>query len=169
MIGKIDGPAAWPPPRPSVMKCGVTKCSPFQEGFPAQGQTGMLRGEQVTSSQGEQGAPGSSSAVASAAFSREERGHRASPEHHPSSGCSGGCRTCQDLPGPASLFGLCVAECGSRLINRFQTLPSAEASVSGFLLPTPPPSCNSSLTTWAWPQSRPRACKKENQGNLVLA
>lgn len=46
----------------------------------------------------EAGSSRSSFAVRSAALSREERGHRASPEHNPSSGCLGECRTCQDLP-----------------------------------------------------------------------
>lgn len=140
------------PPPPSGRKCYETwsdKMLPFPRGFASSDcspRPGMLRGEQVASSQGEQGTPGTS-AVGSAAFSREERGRRASPEHDPSLRML---RGVQDLPGPASLFGLCIAGSGSRLINRFQALPSAEASVSVFPLPTPPPSCNPSLTTWAW-------------------
>lgn len=107
VVGKIGSPAAWSPPPPSGRKCyepWSDRMLPIPKGFP--------------SSQGEQGAPGSSSAVGSAAFSREERGHRASPGHNPIP------QDAQGSAGPARLFGLCTAESGSCLINRFQTLPS---------------------------------------------
>lgn len=98
--------------------------------------------------------------VGSAAFPREERGCRASPEHNPSLGMLRGCRTCQDMP--ASL-----AEGGSHLINRFQTLQPLRLLFLCFQLLTPPPSCNSCLTSWAWARGRPRACRRGKQGNLV--
>lgn len=129
VAGKTGSPAAWPSPPPSGRKCYETwsdRMLPIPKGFASSGpgcspRPGMLRGEQVPSSQGEQGAPDSSSAVGSGAFSREQHGCRASPEHSPSLRML---RGVQDLPGPASLFGLCMAESGSCLINRFQTLPS---------------------------------------------
>lgn len=156
VVGKIGSPAAWPVPllplEENVMKRGVTECSPSQEGLPAQTAHPGLgcseenklpalresREHQAPLQWDLQPFPGKSMAA-------EPLQSTIRP-----SGCSGECRICQDLPGSASLFGLCIAGSGSRLINRFQALPSAEASVSVFPLPTPPPSCNSSLTTWAW-------------------
>lgn len=107
---------------------------PIAKGFASSGpdcsaRPGMLRTSFQLS--GRAGSTRQFLSGGSAAFPRQERGCRASPGHSPSLGVLGECRTCQDLPAP-------LAESGSHLINRFQTLPATEASVSVFLLPSPP-------------------------------
>lgn len=164
MVGKIGCPAAWPSLPPSGRKCSERwsdRMLPIPKGFASSGPDWDAQENKLAALR-EARNTRSSFAVRSAAFSREEHGHRASPEHSPSLRMLGGV---QDLPGPASLFGLCTAESGSHLINRFQTLPSTEASVSVCTADT-----SSLLQLFldhlGLGQEQPRACRRENLGVL---